>query len=76
LRQAFELLVPHDMLHPQQGLLSAGLVRRIHRQMRTVHAWTVNNPAAMRRHMEWGVNGLMTDRPDLALEEKARLMNG
>lgn len=28
--------------------------------------WTVNNPAAMRRLLAWGADGLITDRPDLA----------
>ena len=29
--------------------------------------WTVNDPAAMRRLRAWGADGLITDRPDLAL---------
>lgn len=28
--------------------------------------WTVNDPAVMRRLMDWGVDGICTDRPDLA----------
>jgi glycerophosphoryl diester phosphodiesterase len=28
--------------------------------------WTVNSPADMRRLIHWGVDGLITDRPDLA----------
>ena len=28
--------------------------------------WTVNRPADMRRLIRWGVDGLITDRPDLA----------
>ncbi len=30
--------------------------------------WTVNDPALMRRLMDWGVDGICTDRPDLARE--------
>jgi glycerophosphoryl diester phosphodiesterase len=30
-----------------------------------VVVWTVNNPADMRRMIEWGVDGIISDRPDL-----------
>jgi glycerophosphoryl diester phosphodiesterase len=32
-----------------------------------VKVWTVNDPADMRRLVEWGVDALITDRPDLAV---------
>lgn len=33
--------------------------------------WTVNEPADMRRLIEWGVNGLISDRPDLLRQAAA-----
>jgi glycerophosphoryl diester phosphodiesterase len=30
-----------------------------------VIAWTVNNPADMRRLIDWGIDGIISDRPDL-----------
>jgi len=37
-----------------------------------VHAWTINEPAAMDRLLALGVDGLVTDRADLGIEAVAR----
>ena len=34
-----------------------------------LHVWTVDQREKMRRLLEWGVDGLMSDRPDLLAEE-------
>ena len=37
-----------------------------------VLAWTVNEPARMAAVFDMGVNGIVTDRPDLLREEMKR----
>jgi glycerophosphoryl diester phosphodiesterase len=49
-------------------VVSRRFVKAAHRARRLVQVWTVNDVADMRRLIEWGVDALITDRPDLALE--------
>ena len=46
-------------------ILTPALVREFHRHGVDVHVWTVNDPDDMQRLLDWGVDGLVTDRPDL-----------
>lgn len=45
-----------------------GFVQAAHRRGLQVHAWTINDPDEMRRLIAMGVDGIMTDRPDVLLE--------
>ncbi len=46
-------------------LVTPAFVRRAHRRNIPVQVWTVNDPADMRRLLEWGVDGIQSDRPDV-----------
>ena len=72
-RPALErILSPCDVVQLPWTALGAGrrLRARVHalgEHCREVHAWTVNHPQEMRALLEAGVDGIITDRSDLAL---------
>lgn len=48
-------------------IVTPRLLDAVHRHGVEVHVWTVNDPSDMRRLVDMGVDGLVTDRADVAL---------
>lgn len=48
-------------------IITPRMLQRFHAAAVEVHVWTVNDPGDMRRLLDLGVDGLITDRADLAL---------
>jgi glycerophosphoryl diester phosphodiesterase len=53
--------------HGRLRIVSPRLIEAAHRHDVEVHVWTVNEAGDMRRLLAMGVDGLVTDRADLAL---------
>jgi glycerophosphoryl diester phosphodiesterase len=49
-------------------VVSPRFVRDAHQAGAVVQVWTVNDEADMRRLLAWGVDAIISDRPDLAVE--------
>ena len=53
-------------------IINERLVRELKGKGLVVHVWTVNDADDMRMLLEWGVDGVLSDRPDLLAEVMGR----
>jgi len=60
--------VPADFLAVEKAMATRRFVRSAHRAGKPVYVWTVDDPARMIRMIGLGVDGLITNRPDVARE--------
>ncbi len=59
----------YQLPHDQRGAtVDRKLVDAVHGAGAHLHLWTVNDPDDMRRYLDLGVDGIVTDRPDLLNE--------
>jgi len=60
---------PYD---PQESMnipiMTKLFIREAHAKNIAVEPWTVDDPELMKQYTEWGVDGIMTDRPDLMID--------
>ena len=57
-----------DIYSPDYKLVDEELIRSAHARNIQVIPWTVNDADTMRELLAWGVDGLITDYPDLGVE--------
>lgn len=62
----------HSALHPDVKTLTRHVVETMHRHGLSVNTWTVDDPVRMTELLQWGIDGLCTNKPDVALEVIAR----
>lgn len=74
LRPAYDALqVPE--IHRGVRVVSPGSIYAAHRLGLDVHVWTIDDRATMDRLLAWGVDGLMSDRPDVLAQALADFKN-
>jgi len=63
--QEFAILLGSSAVHPNHEYLDKGFVDECHGSDLKVNTWTVDDPADVEKYMEMGVDGIITDRPDI-----------
>lgn len=61
----------HDAIHPYHGSVTADGVRAAHAAGLSVNTWTCDEPERMAALVAWGVDGICTNVPDVALRVRA-----
>lgn len=62
----------HGAVHPHMRATTEEGVALAHRAGLKVNVWTVDEPDEIRRLADWGVDGIVTNVPDVALTALAR----
>jgi glycerophosphoryl diester phosphodiesterase len=68
--------VDADFLAVNMSMVTPGFVRKARNAGKRVFVWTVNDPVSMSRVMSFGVDGIITDEPEMArriLDKRASL---
>jgi glycerophosphoryl diester phosphodiesterase len=63
-------------IHPTQDIVDEELIKMAHEKGLKVNVWVVNDPFMMMRLISWGVDGIMTDRPDILSKVKKSFATG
>ena len=61
--QAYE----HTAVHPEVSKVTREMVETFHRHGVRVNTWTCDDPLRMRELMQWGIDGICTNVPDVGL---------
>jgi glycerophosphoryl diester phosphodiesterase len=51
-------------------VVSPAFIRQVHKQGQVLQVWVVNERADIERLLDWGVDGIISDRPDIAISTR------
>lgn len=59
-----------DFIGPNYRFLTPGFILRMKILKKPIYLWTINNPKAIAFYLHTPIDGIITDRPDLAMKMK------
>jgi glycerophosphoryl diester phosphodiesterase len=62
----------HQALHPHHAFVTPGLIELAHAEEVAVNCWTCDDPERIRWLSDAGVDGIVTNAPDVALAALGR----
>jgi glycerophosphoryl diester phosphodiesterase len=62
------LELPVEYVIPKHTLITSQLVQAVHAAGKTMLTWTVNDQKTIRRLADWGVDGIISDDPELLVK--------
>jgi glycerophosphoryl diester phosphodiesterase len=72
----FRLMTPYQAYHPSFPMVDKQLVQREHHLGHRVNVWTVNEEDKIRELVSMGIDGVITDVPDIAHEVAEEFRTG
>jgi glycerophosphoryl diester phosphodiesterase len=60
--------LPAEYVIPKHTLITSKLVQEVHAAGKAIFTWTVNDKKAMQRLADWGVDGIISDDPQLLVK--------
>jgi glycerophosphoryl diester phosphodiesterase len=67
-RSLFRIAVDHSIYHPHHDMVNRSQLERLKKMGKVVNVWTVNDRRRMMQLKSLGINGIITDYPDIASE--------
>lgn len=63
--RAYQVPLTHRVGPSTVKVVTPQRIRAIHNAGHKIHVWTIDDPEVMHELIDWGVDGIITDRPDL-----------
>jgi glycerophosphoryl diester phosphodiesterase len=73
IRGLLKVVVPHSTYHPVDSLITEKLLLDARLKGKRINVWTVNDRSRMQTLYAWGVDGIITDMPEQAVDVRKGL---